>query len=247
MLGAFVPVALKEPSALAGGIAQCRSRPPGCWRRSPATPAPYLVLADNNGTVPRRTSAPAGSPPDDRPEPGRMEDLRRRRRRRGPRRARRDRPEDRVPPPLRRLCRNARRDRAAARTDRSRRPSAWSSIPAITPTALVGARCRRGAGTVQGPRLVHPSQGLPARAWPLGRAPKVGTISRPCATAIFCELGKGCVDFPGVLRTLAELALRGLHAGRTGCPARHGLAEGERPPQPRIPALPSSIIFTKPR
>jgi inosose dehydratase len=54
MLGAFVPVALKEPSALAGGIANAlkTARLLAAVGRSPA---PYLVLADDNGTVPERT------------------------------------------------------------------------------------------------------------------------------------------------------------------------------------------------
>lgn len=54
MLGAFVPVALKEPSALADGIA--RAVKVAHLLAAVATqPAPYLVLADENGTVPNRT------------------------------------------------------------------------------------------------------------------------------------------------------------------------------------------------
>jgi inosose dehydratase len=54
MLGAFVPMALKEPSALAGGIANAlkTARLLSAVGRSPA---PYLVLADDNGSVPERT------------------------------------------------------------------------------------------------------------------------------------------------------------------------------------------------
>ena len=60
MLGAFVPVALKEPSALADGIA--RAVKVARLLAAVATkPAPYLVLADNNGTVPTAPSVPAGS------------------------------------------------------------------------------------------------------------------------------------------------------------------------------------------
>jgi inosose dehydratase len=54
MLGAFVPVALKEISAHADGIVSAIK-----IARLLATvgdaPAPFLVLADNNGTVPSRT------------------------------------------------------------------------------------------------------------------------------------------------------------------------------------------------
>ena len=63
---------------------------------------------------------------------------------------------------------------------------------------------------------------------------------------VFCELGKGSVDFPGVLRRLAECELPGLHARRTGCPARHGLAEGKRAPQPPIPRLHRTLLFPAP-
>ena len=54
MLGAFVPVALKEPSALADGVA--RAVKVARLLAAVATePAPFLVLADENGTVPGRT------------------------------------------------------------------------------------------------------------------------------------------------------------------------------------------------
>jgi inosose dehydratase len=54
MLGAFVPVALKEPSALAPGIANA-VKIARLLADVATNPAPYLVLADNNGTAPART------------------------------------------------------------------------------------------------------------------------------------------------------------------------------------------------
>ena len=54
MLGAFVPVALKEISAHAPGIANA-VKTARLLASVAATPAPYLVLADANGTVPDRT------------------------------------------------------------------------------------------------------------------------------------------------------------------------------------------------
>jgi inosose dehydratase len=54
MLGAFVPVALKAPSALADGCANA-VRTARLLAAVATEPAPYLVLADNNGTVPQRT------------------------------------------------------------------------------------------------------------------------------------------------------------------------------------------------
>ena len=54
MLGAFVPVALKEPAAHAAGIANA-VKTARLLAAVGGTPAPYLVLADDNGTVPERT------------------------------------------------------------------------------------------------------------------------------------------------------------------------------------------------
>lgn len=55
MLGAFVPVALKDPAAHDPGIANALKTARLLAAVSSA-PKPYLVLADNNGTVPERTS-----------------------------------------------------------------------------------------------------------------------------------------------------------------------------------------------
>ena len=54
MLGAFVPVALREPSALADGIANA-VKTARLLAAVATDPSPYLVLADNNGSVPNRT------------------------------------------------------------------------------------------------------------------------------------------------------------------------------------------------
>jgi inosose dehydratase len=54
MLGAFVPVALKDPLAHDAGSA-CAVETARLLAAVASTPAPYLVLADNNGTDPQRT------------------------------------------------------------------------------------------------------------------------------------------------------------------------------------------------
>lgn len=54
MLGAFVPVALKDPRAHDAGIAGAVKIARLLAAVAPSPP-PYLVLADNNGTDPRRT------------------------------------------------------------------------------------------------------------------------------------------------------------------------------------------------
>jgi inosose dehydratase len=64
MLGAFVPVALKMPSAHSAGIANAVKT--ARLLASVATdPAPFLVLADNNGTVPERTQRAGRVKPQD--------------------------------------------------------------------------------------------------------------------------------------------------------------------------------------
>lgn len=54
MLGAFVPVALKDRNAHALGVAQA-VKTARLLASVAADPKPYLVLADNNGSVPERT------------------------------------------------------------------------------------------------------------------------------------------------------------------------------------------------
>ena len=54
MLGAFVPVALKDRAAHAAGIANA-VKTARLLAAVATKPAPYLVLADDNGTVPERT------------------------------------------------------------------------------------------------------------------------------------------------------------------------------------------------
>ncbi len=56
MLGAFVPVALKNSSAHAPGIANA-VKTARLLAAVASTPAPYLVLADDNGSIPERTKS----------------------------------------------------------------------------------------------------------------------------------------------------------------------------------------------
>jgi len=54
MLGAFVPVALKDPPAHEAGVSNA-IKTAKLLTAVAAEPRPYLVLADNNGTIPERT------------------------------------------------------------------------------------------------------------------------------------------------------------------------------------------------
>jgi len=55
MLGAFVPVALKDSAAHASGV-QTALKTARLLASVATDPAPFLVLADNNGSIPERTS-----------------------------------------------------------------------------------------------------------------------------------------------------------------------------------------------
>jgi inosose dehydratase len=63
MLGAFVPVALADPVAHEPGIAAA-VRTAQLLAAVASTPKPYLVLADNNGSVPERTRCAGRITPD---------------------------------------------------------------------------------------------------------------------------------------------------------------------------------------
>ena len=63
MLGAFVPVALKDASAHASGVANA-VKTARLLAAVTGIPAPYLVLADNNGSVPARTRMAGRVTPD---------------------------------------------------------------------------------------------------------------------------------------------------------------------------------------
>lgn len=64
MLGAFLPVALNKSSALADGIANA-IKTSRLLKAVAADPAPYLVLADNNGSVTKRTERAGRTTPED--------------------------------------------------------------------------------------------------------------------------------------------------------------------------------------
>ena len=64
MLGAFVPVAMKDASAHAAGAANA-VKTARLLAAVATSPAPYLVLADNNGTVPNRTQRAGRIAPED--------------------------------------------------------------------------------------------------------------------------------------------------------------------------------------
>ncbi len=110
MLGAFVPVALKDRSAHHAGV-DAALKTARLLAAVGTDPKPFLVLADDNGSVPERTRNAGRVTPHDGSHRRPMARLRRRRQSRRAHRACGNRSSHRLPPPLRRLCRNAGRDR----------------------------------------------------------------------------------------------------------------------------------------
>ena len=98
--------------------------------------------------------------------------------------ARGNRPAGRLPPPLRGLRRDARRDRPAARPDRSqsRRPRLRHRALPLWQWRIVGRRCRKG-WSASGPACGTSTSRTATALSPRKPAPRAGTITRRCAMA----------------------------------------------------------------
>ena len=235
MLGAFVPVALKERAAHDAGVANA-VKTARLLAAVATDPKPYLVLADDNGSVPERTrnagriTAGMGLSAAEWDVFAEGANL--------VARAvlRRDRAAHGVPSSLRRLRRDARRDRAVSGTDR---PA--DGRPGVRHRALRlrGGELRRGrrrwsaSASASGTSTSRTA----SRRWRSRARAEQWDYFQALRHGVFCELGKGGVDFPALLRLAESARLRRLRAGGAGRAARHGRAERERAAQPRIPAL----------
>jgi inosose dehydratase len=208
MLGAFVPVALKDSSAHAAGIANA-VKTARLLAAVGGTPAPYLVLADDNGSVPERTRLAGRVTPEAALSPS----------------------EWRVFAYGANQLAGAVLEETGLRTVFHHHCAGYVETPDEIATLLdltnpqrlglvfdTGHYCY-GAGTVDcdvvaaldryGDRVwyihckdCHPGVSRQARAeqWDYFTALRHG---------VFCELGKGCVDFPALLRRLAARAYTG--------------------------------------
>jgi inosose dehydratase len=201
MLGAFVPVALKEPSALAAGIANA-VKTARLLASVSEDPAPYLVLADNNGTVPHRTE-----------------------------RAGRIAPEDGLTVAEWKVFATGAEAVARAVKNETGLPTVFhhhcagyvethdeiGKLLELTDPGILGLVFDTGHYTFGsgGADAVEAMNAFRERIWYIHLKdchPKVAARSRKegwnyfqsLRHGIFCELGKGSVDFPRVLRTLAE-------------------------------------------
>ena len=208
MLGAFVPVALKDSSAHDAGIANA-VKTARLLAAADTTSAPYLVLADNNGTVPERTRLAGRVTPDAGLTPAEWTIFAR--------------GADRLAAAV--------FDETGLRTVFHHHCAGYVETPDEIATLLALTDPRRlglvfdtghycyGAGDGDcdvvsalerfGDRVwyihckdCHPGVAQRARAeqWDYLTALRHG---------VFCELGKGCVDFPALLRRLAARAYDG--------------------------------------
>ena len=213
MLGAFVPVALKDPAAHGPGeerVLQVARLLAEVHRRTGADTAPFLVLADENGTVAART-AQAGRVT---PALG-LTDA-----------------EWTV------YAQGANRVAAAVKREAGLRtvfhhhcagyvetPDEIATLLARTDPALLGLVFDTGhltfaSGRNDGRVALEALERFAERVWYMhfkDCAPAAAARSRAegwdyfrsVREGVFCELGKGCVDFPGVMQWLRRREYRG--------------------------------------
>jgi inosose dehydratase len=202
MLGAFVPVALKDPTAHEGGIANAL-KTARLLAATAATPAPYLVLADDNGTNPERTRLAGRVTPDAELSPAEW----------------------------RIFARGADRVAKAVHEETGLRtvfhhhcagyvetPDEIATLLALTDPKMLGlvfdtGHYSYGAGGADCD-VVDALERFGSRVWYIhckdcqpGVARQAREEEWDYFTAlrhgVFCELGKGCVDFPALLEWLA--------------------------------------------
>jgi inosose dehydratase len=208
MLGAFVPVALKDSGAHEAGIANA-VKTARLLAATASAPAPYLVLADDNGTVPERTL-----------QAGRITEK-----------------AGLTPPEWRTFARGADEvaravfEETGLRTVFHHHCAGYVETPDEIATLLALTDPRRlglvfdtghycygaGGGDCD---VVAALDRFGDRVWYIHCKdcdPRIAQRARnqqwdyftALRHGVFCELGKGCVDFPALLRRLAARAYNG--------------------------------------
>jgi inosose dehydratase len=213
LVGAFVPVALRDAAAHAPGQAKCLQVArllAGVHRRSAPETAPFLVLADDNGTDPVRT-----------------------------RHAGRVTPELGLPPTeWEMFAAGANRIAAAVRDQTGLRtvfhhhcagfvetPDEIARLLALTDPGLLGlvfdtGHLTFGASRCDAVSAVEALNRFGDRIWYLHFKDCQPGVARQAQTAgwdyftavrhgVFCELGRGCVDFPAIVGWLQRRDYRG--------------------------------------
>ena len=234
MLGAFVTTRLIDPASLRR---ERRARAVKTARLLSAVAtaaAPVIVLSDEPTADPVRARMAGRIAAASGPRRPAVAGRGTRRRADRPRCPRRDRAAHGVPPSLRDLRRNARRDR--------------SRCMSLTDPALVGLCLDSGHATYGGgDPLDICSQRHRARVWHVHFKDCEPAVAAQRARAgwdyqtalrhgLFCELGRGTVDFAGLLADLQRRRLRRLDRRRAGRPPGHGRAAGQRDAESRVSA-----------
>ncbi len=208
MLGAFVPVELKNPAAHDAGIASAL-RVAHLLAAVAGTAAPYLVLADDNGTVPERTQLAGRITPECGLSPAEWKVF----------------------------ARGANRVAEAVATETGLRtvfhhhcagyvetPDEIATLLELTDPRRLGlvldtGHYTYGAGTEDCDAVAALNK-FGDRVWYIhckDCQPEVARRARAeqwdyftaLRHGVFCELGKGCVDFPALLQRLAERSYKG--------------------------------------
>jgi inosose dehydratase len=227
MLGAFVPVELKNPLAHAEGTARA-VKTARLIAAAATTQAPFLVLADDNGTDPATHQACWTRAGERGSEQGRVEDF---------------------CGGADRIARAVFDETGCARcfiiTARAtwRRRTRLPRCSSMTNPERLGLVFDTGHyvhGTgVEDVDLVAALNRFKERIWYIhlkDLEPSVARRTREeewdyftsMRNGLYPELGKGCVDFPALLRWLAARDYKGIHVGGAGYSAGDGHAEGER-------------------
>ena len=194
MVGGFVPVALADPDALARAIATGVTT--AHLLAETGGEQALLVLADDNGTVAARTQNAGRVTPEMGLNHAQWATFARGAEEIAQRCARRDRAQDGVPPPLRRLCRDARRDRAADALHRSGAPRA---VPGHRSLPVRGRRSARLLASLRPAHLARALERHRSADRGAGQRREGWDYFQAVAHGVFCELGKGAVPFGSVI------------------------------------------------
>ncbi len=215
LIGAFVPVALVNPDAHAAGIGDRDPHRAAAARRRRRERLHRARRRQRAG--PRARAACRTNHAGDGPERRAVGNVRRRRQSDRARRARGDRAAHRVPPALRRLRRDARRDRGADGAAPTRRSSACASTPAIRSTA---AAIRSPSSNEHArARLARALQGLrPRGRTPRPRAGPRLSRRRPGAAVLASSAPAASTSPPSSPRSSGTATTAGSSSNRTCFP-----------------------------
>ena len=103
------------------------------------------------------------------------------------------------------------------------------------------ARCRGRPGALRRPRLVHAFQGLPPGVAALARSHRWDYFTA-LRHGVFCELGKGWVDFPAVLRWLKSKRYSGYVLVEQDILPGMGTPKRKRAAESRVSALDRTLL-----